>query len=101
MTEGRRHDPRRLSRRKPGRSEIQDEPPSLPPSEPTPVTPNKDLRETVGKYRRTAGIRHPEPDEKTLKKRELRGRGALPKGSRDAPPGGDVPSAPAARPRDR
>jgi hypothetical protein len=101
MSEGRRYDPRRLSRRKPGRSEIQDDPPPLPPSEPTPLTPNKDQRETVGVYRRNAGVKHPEPDEKTLKKRELRGKGALPKGSRDVPPGGNVPAAPAARPRRR
>ena len=101
MSEGRRYDPRRLSRRKPGRSEIQEEPPPLPPSEPTPVNPNKDQRETVGRYRRNAGVTHPPPDEATLKKRELRRRGALPKGSSALPPGGDVPSAPAARPRRR
>jgi len=101
MTEGRRHDPRRLSRRQPGRSEIQDDPPSLPPPVPTPSTPNKDQRETVGQYRRNAGVKQPPPSETTLKKRELRRRGAMPPGSRDLPPGGDVPSAPAARPRRR
>lgn len=101
MTESRRHDPRRLSRRNPGRTENQDDPPPLPPSEPTPVTPNKDQRETVGEYRRNAGVRHPAPDEKTLKKRELRRRGALPAGSGDMPREGNVPSAPAARPRRR
>jgi len=70
MDEGRRHDPRRLSRRKAGRSEIQDEPPPIPPG--------KDQRETVGEYRRNAGVKHPAPDAKTLEKRELRRRGALP-----------------------
>jgi hypothetical protein len=76
MTEGRRHDPRRLSRRKAGRSEIQDEPLSIPPSR-----PENDGRETVGKYRRTAGIRPPPPEPETLKKRALRRRGAMPPGS--------------------
>jgi hypothetical protein len=72
MTDARRHDPRRLSRRRPGRSEIQDDPPTLPP----PHTPNQDQRETVGHYRRNAGVQHPPPDEKTLKQRDLRRRGA-------------------------
>ena len=67
MPEGRQHDPRRLSRRKPGRSEIQDDPPPLPPTSPT-----KDNRETVGDYR---------PSETTLRKRALRRRGAMPPGS--------------------
>lgn len=101
MTEGRQHDPRRLSRKKPGRSEIQDDPPALPPSEPTPATPNKDQRETVGVYRRNAGVKHPEPDTRTLEKRELRRQGALPPGSRDVPREGDVVAAPAARPARR
>lgn len=78
-TEGRRHDPRRLSRRTPGRSEIQDDPPPLPPS-----IPANDNRETVGDYRRTAGLKDPNPTERTLRKRALRRRGALPPGS-DAP----------------
>ena len=101
MTDGRRHDPRRLSRRQPGRSEIQDEPPTLPPPVPTPSTPNKDQRETVGKYRRNAGVKHPPPDTATVEKRELRRRGALPQGSNDMPREGNVPSAPAAKPRRR
>jgi hypothetical protein len=67
---GRQHDPRGLSRTKPGRSEIQDDPPPLPPS-----TPSKDNRETVGEYRR---------------KRDLRGKGALPPGSGDGPPSGEA-----------
>ena len=72
----RRHDPRRLSRRQPGRSEIQDEPPPLPPTSPT-----KDYRETVGEYRRTQGVKPPPPSKTTLRKRELRRRGAMPPGS--------------------
>jgi len=83
MIEGRRHDPRRLSRTRPGRSEIQDDPPSLPPTR-----PDKDYRETVGEYRRTAGIKEPPPTARTLKKRALRGRGAMPPGSGDAPKSG-------------
>ena len=67
MPEGRSHDPRRLSRRKPGRSEIQDDPPSLPLSPPT-----KDTRETVDDFR---------PSDTTLRKRALRRRGAMPPGS--------------------
>lgn len=101
MTDERRHDPRRLSRRHPGRTEIQDDAPPLPPPVPTANTPNKDQRETVGKYRRNAGVKHPAADSTTLKKRELRRRGALPPGSGDRAPGGNVPSAPAARPRRR
>ena len=76
MPEGRRHDPRRLSRRTPGRSEIQDEPPPLPPA-----SPAKDHRETVGEYRRTRGLRKPPPSRATLQKRALRRRGAMPPGS--------------------
>jgi hypothetical protein len=76
MPEGRRHDPRRLSRRKPGRSEIQDEPPSLPPASPT-----HDNRETVGDYRRNQGVKQPPPSDTTLRKRALRRRGAMPPGS--------------------
>lgn len=64
---GRRHDPRRLSRRHPGRSEIQDEPPSLPPT-----IPANDNRENVGDFR---------PSETTLRRRALRRRGAMPPGS--------------------
>src|SRR6185436_13221776 len=101
MTDARRHDPRRLSRRRPGRSEIQDDPPTLPPPEPTAITPNKDQRETTGLYRRNAGVKSPPPDRNTLKKRELRRRGALPAGSHDAPREGNIPAAPAARPRRR
>jgi hypothetical protein len=78
--EGRRHDPRRLSRSKPGRSEIQDDPPTLPPA-----LPSNDNRETVGDYRRTQGIKHPAPSPLTLRKRELRRRGAMPPGSGDTP----------------
>jgi hypothetical protein len=80
MPEGRRHDPRRLSRTHPGRSEIQDDPPPLPPT-----TPAKDNRETVGQYRRNQGVKHPPPSPRTLRKRALRARGALPPGSGDAP----------------
>ena len=76
MPEERRHDPRRLSRRKPGRSEIQDDPPPLPPTSPT-----KDNRETVGDYRRNQGVTQPPPSETTLRKRALRRRGAMPPGS--------------------
>jgi len=83
---GRQHDPRGLSRTKPGRSEIQDDPPPLPPS-----TPSKDNRETVGEYRRNQGVRHPPPSTRTLRKRDLRGKGALPPGSGDGPPTGDPP----------
>jgi hypothetical protein len=73
---GRRHDPRRLSRRHPGRSEIQDEPPTLPPT----LAAN-DNRETVGDYRRTQGVKHPPPSKTTLRKRALRSRSAMPPGS--------------------
>ena len=76
MPEGRRHDPRRLSRRKPGRSEIQDDPPPLPPASST-----TDNRETVGDYRRTQGLKPPPPTPTRLRKRELRRRGAMPPGS--------------------
>lgn len=76
MPEGRRYDPRRLSRRKPGRSEIQDDPPPLPPTSPT-----NDNRETVGDYRRNQGVKQPPPSKTTLRKRELRRRGAMPPGS--------------------
>lgn len=51
----RQHDPRRLSRKQPGRSEIQDEPPPLPSPD-----PDKDLRPTVGTPRRTEGVKGPE-----------------------------------------
>jgi len=76
MREGRRHDPRRLSRSKPGRTEIQDDPPTLPPT-----LPSNDNRETVGDYRRTQGIKHPAPSRRTLRKRALRARSAMPPGS--------------------
>lgn len=79
-TGGRQHDPRRLSRTKPGRSEIQEEPSSIPPA-----SPSKDNRETVGDYRRTQGLRRPAPTTRVMKKRELRGKGALPPGSNDGP----------------
>ena len=82
--EGRQHDPRRLSRKKPGRSEIQDDPPPIPPSNPV-----KDNRETVGAYRRNEGVKEPPPNARTLKKRALRVRGALPPGSGDSPESGD------------
>jgi len=72
----RKHDPRRLSRRHPGRSEIQDDPPPIPPTSPT-----NDNRETVGDYRRNQGVKEPPPSRKTLRKRELRRRGAMPPGS--------------------
>jgi hypothetical protein len=78
--EGRRHDPRRLSRRQPGRSEIQDDPPPIPPS-----TPAKDNRETVGDYRRNEGVKEPPPSKSTLRKRALRARSAMPPGSGDGP----------------
>ena len=74
--EGRQHDPRRLSRTKPGRGEIQDDAPPLPPT----LAAN-DNRETVGDYRRTQGIKKPAPSPRTLRKRELRRRGAMPPGS--------------------
>lgn len=72
----RQHDPRRLSSKKPGRSEIQDDPPSLPPASPT-----NDNRETVGDYRRNQGVKEPSPTKRTLRKRELRRRGAMPPGT--------------------
>jgi len=74
--EGRTHDPRRLSRTKPGRSEIQDDAPTLPPA-----LPSNDNRETVGDYRRTQGLKHPAPSPRTLRKRKLRSRSAMPPGS--------------------
>jgi hypothetical protein len=80
MVEGRRHDPRRLSRTRPGRSEIQDDPPPLPPT-----TPTKDNRATVGEFRRTQGVKQPPPSRRTLRKRALRARSAMPPGSGDHP----------------
>jgi len=80
MPEGRRHDPRRLSRTKPGRSENQDDPPRLPPT----LAAN-DNRETVGDYRRNEGVQHARPSARTLRKRALRVRGAMPPGSGDRP----------------
>lgn len=73
--EGRQHDPRRLSKRKPGRSEIQDDPPPIPVADPT-----KENREGIGDYRRTEGIRpdESEPSPATVEKREARRRGAMP-----------------------
>jgi hypothetical protein len=64
----RQYDPRRLSKKHPGRSEIQDDPPSLPP--PSPFTDN---RETSSQ--------DPSPTARTLKKRALRRRGAVPPGT--------------------
>lgn len=73
---GRQHDPRRLSKSKPGRSEIQDDPPSLPPASPT-----NDNRETVGDYRRNQGVKEPDPSTKIVKRRALRRRGAMKPGT--------------------
>jgi len=73
-------DRRGLSGAHPGRSENQDEAPPLPPT-----SRSKDNREGTGEYRRTQGLRRPPPSEATLKKRELRGKGALPPGSGDGP----------------
>ena len=68
-------DRRGLSARQPGRSENQYEPPPLPRT-----SRSKDNREGVGEYRRTQGLHRPPPTRRTLEKRELRRRGAMPDG---------------------
>jgi hypothetical protein len=82
--EGRQHDPGRLSEKKPGRTEIQDDPPSLPLFD-----PQKDTRETVGKPQRTEGGREVNVSQEDLERREARRKGAMPygkKGSRGRRP---------------
>jgi hypothetical protein len=80
--EGRRHDPRGLSRTKPGRSEIQDEAPNLPPAQIDSEKPGR-----PGRMRAEQGRDH----ETTVEERERRAARAVSaepagkKGSRKPP----------------
>jgi hypothetical protein len=78
--EGRTHDPGRLSKKRPGRTEIQDDPPSLPLPD-----PQKEPRDTIGAPLRTAGGREVNATDTAIERREARRKGAMPcgkKGSR-------------------
>jgi hypothetical protein len=76
MSEGRQHDPRRLSRLKPGRSEIQDEAP--------PIAPAKNNPDPAGELRRPETARAPLSSTQRLRNRTLRTQGAMPPGSPDS-----------------
>jgi hypothetical protein len=80
MNEGRQHDPRCLSRLKPGRSEIQDDAPPIPAS--------KNNRDPSGELRRIEEVGKPPSDTQVLRKRSLRTQGAMPAGSGDGPTSG-------------
>jgi hypothetical protein len=75
MNEGRQHDPRRLSRLKPGRSEIQDEVP--------PIAPSKNNGEPAGELRRNEAVKASVSPSQILRNRALRARSAMPAGSGD------------------
>ncbi len=81
--EGRQEDPRQLSREHPGRSSIQDNPPSL--------TPTEAGRQKVEEDK-TRFVATPSPTQEDLERREARGTSSMPygrKGSRRGKPLGD------------
>jgi hypothetical protein len=80
VNEGRQHDPRCLSRLKPGRSEIQDDVPPIPASKNNP--------EPAGELRRMEGVGKPPSDTQVLRNRSLRTQGAMPPGTGDGPRSG-------------
>jgi len=81
MNEGRHHDPRRLSRLKPGRSEIQDEVP--------PIAASKNNRDPEGDLRRNEKVGIPISASQMLRNRALRRQGAMPPGTGGGPSTGN------------
>lgn len=74
--EGRQEDPRKLSEETPGRSRIQDQPPSLPPAD----AAQRKVDEQKNKV-----VTAPPPDKADLERRDARAHSAMPygrKGSR-------------------